>query len=196
MTIRDIAIAFGYEVNKSSELGVQKSIKSLKSFATKALGAIGIGVSLTQLNAVIEEFQGVNQQIKYATGNIANQEQLQEQVLNAANATRQTYAAMATVITDLMNTHNKLFTTVEGTAEFAELANKAFKSAGANESEIKSLNSAIQSAFTTGKVSAGSFQTIMKSCPKVVTYLSKTLGITEQQVKALGTAGAITANQL
>ena len=196
MTIRDIAIAFGYEVNKGTEASVKKSINSLKSFATKALGAIGIGVSLTQLNAIVEEFQEVNQQIKYATNNIANQEELQRAVGDAANATKQTYAAMATTVTDLMNTHNKLFKTVEDTAAFAELTNKAFKSAGANESEISSLNGAIQNAFTTGKVSAGSFQTIMKSCPKVITYLSKTLGVTEQQVKALGTAGAITANQL
>ncbi len=196
MTIRDIAIAFGYEVNKSSEASVKKSINTLKSYATKALGAIGIGVSLTQLNAIIEEFQAVNQQIKYATNNIANQEDLQNAVNKAANATRMTYAAMATTVTDLMNTHNKLFKTVEDTAAFAELANKAFKSAGANESEISSLNSAIQNAFTTGKVSAGNFQNIMKSCPKVVTYLAKSLNLTEQQVKALGTAGAITANQL
>lgn len=196
MTIRDIAIAFGYEVNKSSEISVKNSINSLKSFATKALGAIGIGVSLTQLNAIIEEFQSVNQQIKYATNNIANQEEVQKAVNKAANATKQSYAAMATTVTDLMNTHHKLFRTVQDTAAFAELTNKAFKSAGANESEINSLNSAIQNAFTTGKVSAGNFQTIMKSCPKVITYLSKTLGVTEQQVKALGMAGAITANQL
>ena len=196
MTIRDIAIAFGYQVDKASEKKVQQSVDSLKSFATKALGAIGIGISLTQLNAIVEEFQEVNQQIKYATKNIGDQEKFQQEVLEAANATKQTYAAMAGTVTDLMNTHHKLFKTVEDTAAFAELTNKAFKSAGANESEINSLNSAIQNAFTTGKVSAGSFQTMMKSCPKAVTYLSQTLGITEQQVKALGTAGAITANQL
>ena len=196
MTIRDIAIAFGYEVNKGTEKAVKDSVNSLKSFATKALGAIGLGISLTQINAIIEEFQGVNQQIKYATNGLEDQAGAQERILEAANATRQDYAAMATTVTDLMNTHNKLFKRVEDTAAFAELTNKAFKSAGANESEINSLNNAIQNAFTTGKVSAGSFQTMMTACPKSVTYLSKTLGITEQQVKALGTAGAITANQL
>lgn len=196
MTIRDIAIAFGYEVDNATENKVKQSVNSLKSFATKALGAIGIGISLTQLNAIVEEFQAVNQQIKYATQNIGDQTKFQQEIREAANATRSTYSAMAGTVADLMNTHHKLFQTVEDTAKFAELANKAFKSAGANESEINSLNSAIQNAFTTGKVSAGSFQTMMKSCPKIITYLSKTLEISEQQVKALGTAGAITANQL
>lgn len=45
MTIRDIAIAFGYELDASSEKKVNDSIKGLKNMATKALGAIGIGFS-------------------------------------------------------------------------------------------------------------------------------------------------------
>ena len=43
MTIRDIAIAFGYEVDKKTESKAEESIQALKDTATKALGAIGIG---------------------------------------------------------------------------------------------------------------------------------------------------------
>ena len=46
MTIRDIAIAFGYEVDKKTESKAEESIQALKDTATKALGAIGIGFSI------------------------------------------------------------------------------------------------------------------------------------------------------
>lgn len=196
MTIRDIAIAFGYKVDKKTEKTVEKSITDLKNTAKAALGAIGVGLSLGKANALIEEFKQVNLQLKNAVGNSEDFAKVQNEVLGAANNVRVSYATMTSYAKGLMNSQNKLFSSSEKTLEFAELTTKAMKAAGANESVISSLNSGIQSAFETGKVSAGTFTTLMQNCPEVVSYLSKTLGVTEQQVKALGNAGAITSNQL
>lgn len=46
MTIRDIGILFGYKVDQASEQKVEGSIKSLKSMASKVLGAVGITLSV------------------------------------------------------------------------------------------------------------------------------------------------------
>lgn len=46
MTIRDIAVAFGFEVDKSSEKEVQNSIKGVKNLATKLLGSIAVVFSI------------------------------------------------------------------------------------------------------------------------------------------------------
>lgn len=50
MTIRDIAVAFGFEVDKKSEKAAESSIKGLKSLASKLLGAIGIVFSVKGLS--------------------------------------------------------------------------------------------------------------------------------------------------
>lgn len=50
MTIRDIAVAFGFEVDKKSEKDAESSIKGLKSLASKLLGAIGIVFSVKGLS--------------------------------------------------------------------------------------------------------------------------------------------------
>ena len=55
MTIRDIAIAFGYEVDKSSESKVNASINGLKNTATKLLGAIGVGLSLAGVQSFVND---------------------------------------------------------------------------------------------------------------------------------------------
>lgn len=54
MTIRDIGILFGYKVDQSSEQKVEGSIKSLKSMASKVLGAVGITLSVAGIKSAID----------------------------------------------------------------------------------------------------------------------------------------------
>lgn len=54
MTIRDIGILFGYKVNRASEQKVEGSIKSLKSMASKVLGAVGITLSVAGIKSAID----------------------------------------------------------------------------------------------------------------------------------------------
>jgi phage-related protein len=54
MTIRDIGILFGYKVDQASEQKVEGSIKSLKSMASKVLGAVGITLSVAGIKIAID----------------------------------------------------------------------------------------------------------------------------------------------
>lgn len=61
MTIRDIAIAFGYEVDKKTESKAEESIQALKDTATKALGAIGIGFSIGAIISAVKSIDAVSE---------------------------------------------------------------------------------------------------------------------------------------
>lgn len=54
MTIRDIAVAFGFDIDRKSEKEAENSIKGLKNLATKLLGVIGIGFSIAGLSNLAE----------------------------------------------------------------------------------------------------------------------------------------------
>lgn len=54
MTVRDIGILFGYKVDQASEQKVEGSIKSLKSMASKVLGAVGITLSVAGIKSAID----------------------------------------------------------------------------------------------------------------------------------------------
>lgn len=54
ITIRDVCIAFGYEVNKQSEKKVNESVDKLKSYASKALGAIAVYLTVKGLSSLAE----------------------------------------------------------------------------------------------------------------------------------------------
>ena len=55
MTIRDIAIVFGFDVDKASQREAENSIKGIKSLATKVLGGIAIVFSISKLSAFKDE---------------------------------------------------------------------------------------------------------------------------------------------
>lgn len=54
MTIRDITVAFGFDIDRKSEKEAENSIKGLKNLATKLLGVIGIGFSIAGLSNLAE----------------------------------------------------------------------------------------------------------------------------------------------
>lgn len=196
MTIRDIAIAFGVEVNDDSVKKAEQSITKLKSFATKALAMIGIGFSLVKMRALIEEWYSVDKVLKTVKSDLSDFSDLQDYITKAANNCRLEYSAMADYVASLVKTGSSFFSTAEDAADFLELANKAFQVSGASASEISSLNSVLTTTFNTGKLSASGFTSIMNTCPDIVNYLADSLGMTTQQVKALGLSGTITAKQL
>lgn len=196
MTIRDIAIAFGFKVDETSAKKAEGAVTKLKSFATKALSAIGIGISLTQMNKLIEEWYSVSKVLANVNTQLKDQSAVQNKITEAANACRITYAEMCGYATSLVKTGSRFFSTVEDATEFLELANKAFKVSGASESQMNSLNNVLKNTFQTGKLSASGFNTIMQQSPDIIRYLADSLGISMQQVKALGLSGSITAKQL
>ena len=49
MTIRDISVAFGFDVDRASQTNAENSIKGLKSMATKLLGKIAVVFSVKKL---------------------------------------------------------------------------------------------------------------------------------------------------
>ena len=54
LTIRDIAIAIGFDVNKNSVSAVENSINKVKGFAKKALGILGIGLTISGITGLAE----------------------------------------------------------------------------------------------------------------------------------------------
>ena len=67
MTIAKFINEVGFKVREGDVKKVNGTISNIKNTAAKLLGAIGIGFSLTQINALVEEFGRVNEQVKNST---------------------------------------------------------------------------------------------------------------------------------
>lgn len=196
MTIRELFIALGYEVDKNSEAKAEQSIKTLKNTATKVLGAIGIGFSLTQVNAIAEEFNGVNDQIRNATKELGKQGDIQRQVLSAANDTKTAYGYMADLVSNLVQEDKSLFGSVEEAAEFATLTTKLFKTAGKADAEIQGLQEALNKSFAKGKVDTETLNQLYERAPEAINLIAESLGVSKDKLMDMAAEGNFTCADL
>lgn len=76
MTIRDIVVAFGFEVDKNSEKEAKDVVKGIKSFASQMLGAIGIGFSIAGISGLAEaaaDAEALKSQFSQVFGDMENE---------------------------------------------------------------------------------------------------------------------------
>ena len=196
MTIRDIGILLGFDVDENSEQAAENRIKSLKSMAVKMLGAIGVGFSLSQLNALSEEFGRVNTQIRTAAAGLEEQSEVQQKILASANATRTSYADAANVISRLMSENSELFGSVDEAVKFNDAATMLFKTAGKTNEQIAGLMEAINKSFAKGSVDSETISQLLEQSPEAVALLNQRLGSTTDQLEQLASDGKITLADL
>lgn len=194
--MRDIAIAMGFKVDESSMKEVEGRIEGVKDFAMKALGAIGIGFSLTQMNALAEEFNGINDQIKNATSGLGEQKDIQQKIMQSANDTKMSYADTAKTVGALVQENKELFGSVDEAIAFNDALTKTFKTAGKSNEEIASLMEAVNKSFAKGKVDTETLNQLMERSPEAVRYLNEQLGSTTDQLEQLAADGKISLADL
>ncbi|MCM1059085.1 MAG: hypothetical protein NC452_02200 [Eubacterium sp.] len=129
MTVSEFINKIGFKVKQDDVKKVNDTIAGIKSTAAKLLGAIGIGFSLTNLNAIAEEFNGINDKINFAVKGLADQKEAQEAILKAANETKSTYAAMAGTVTNLVKAGSDLFS-VDEAVQFSSAVSKLWGAYG------------------------------------------------------------------
>lgn len=196
MTIRDIAVAFGFDVDQKSVNTAENTIKNIKSFATKALGAIAVGFSFSALNSIAEEFNGINDEIKAATKEMGDQEEIQQKILKAANDTKSSYSDMAGFVTQLVKQDESIFGDLETATQFASLTTKVLKTAGRADAEVSSAQTMLNKAFAEGTMSGATFTKMLKSYPEMINTMADGLGVTKDQLSAMADAGKLTSETL
>ena len=102
MTIAEFINKVGFKVNTGDVQKVNDTISDIKSTATKLLGAIGIGFSLANMNALVEEFDAINDKINFAVSGLGDAKEAQKDILAAANAVKTSYSDMADVVKHLV----------------------------------------------------------------------------------------------
>lgn len=186
----------GFKIDEPSMKNVEDKISSVKSFATKALGFIGIGFSLTQMNALAEEFNGINDQIKSATAGLGNQKEIQEKIMKSANDTKMSYADTARTAGALVQENKELFGNIDQALAFTDALTKTFKVAGKSNEEIAGLMEAVNKSFAKGKVDTETLNQLMERSPEAVEFLNKQLGSTTDQLEQLAADGKISLADL
>lgn len=193
--IGDFGFMLGFDVNESSVKDVEKTVQGIKNTITKVLGVIGIGFSLTQMNALAEEFNGINDKINYAVKGLADQKEAQQQILKAANDCKTSYSDMAGIVTNLVKSNSELFP-IEDAAVFSSSVSKLLITAGRGSSEISAVMEALNKSFQKGKVETDTINVLLERTPEAANLLADSLGVAKTQLLDMASEGAISVNQL
>lgn len=196
MTLRELFIGLGYKVDEASEKKAEQGIQSFKDKATKILGAIGIGFSLANLNAISEEFRTTNDQIAQGTKLLGDQSEIQRKILESANRTRTTYGESAKVISNLVQENADLFGSIDEAVAFNDAATMLFKTAGKTNDQIAGLMESINKSFAKGKVDTETIGQLLEQSPEYINLLNKRLGTTSDQLEQMVSDGKISLADL
>lgn len=196
MTIAEFINKVGFKVNDKDVDKVNGTISNIKSTATKVLGAIGIGFSLTQINELVESFGRVNNQIKSATEGLGDQREIQKEILKSASETRTSYDNTAKVVSNLVKENKELFGNVGEAVKFNNAATMLFKTAGKTNEEISGLMEAINKSFAKGKVDTETMNQLLERSPEAIELLNRKLGTTSDKLEQMVSDGKITVKDL
>lgn len=195
MTIAKFINEVGFKVREGDVKKVNDSIKSIKSTATKLLGAIGIGFSLTKINALVEEFGAANKQIKSSVGEMENMDAVQGQVLQKANAARLAYTDMAGYVSNLAKAGSDIFP-VDDAIQFTSTVAKLMKTNGRNDSAISSMMEGFNKSFQKGIVDTETLNKMLEQAPETANVLAQSLGVAKSQLLDMASNGKMTGQQL
>ena len=195
MTIAKFINEVGFKVREGDVKKVNDSIKSIKSTATKLLGAIGIGFSLTKINALVEEFGAANKQITSAVGEMENMDAVQGQVLQKANAARLAYTDMAGYVSNLAKAGSDIFP-VDDAIQFTSTVAKLMKTNGRNDSAISSMMEGVNKSFQKGIVDTETLNKMLEQAPETANVLAQSLGVAKSQLLDMASNGKMTVQQL
>ena len=195
MTIAKFINEVGFKVREGDVKKVNDSIKSIKSTATKLLGAIGIGFSLTKINALVEEFGAANKQIKSSVGEMENMDAVQGQVLQKANAARLAYTDMAGYVSNLAKAGSDIFP-VDDAIQFTSTVAKLMKTNGRNDSAISSMMEGFNKSFQKGIVDTETLNKMLEQAPETANVLAQSLGVAKSQLLDMASNGTMTVQQL
>ena len=196
MTISEFINRIGFRVNEQDVDRVNNTISGIKDTASRLLGAIGIGLSLASANELVEEFTRVNNQIRNATSALGDQREIQQQIMDAAEATRTSYSDTANVVAMLVKGNSELFSNVDEAVKFNNAATMLFKSAGKTNEDIASLMEAINKSFQKGYVDSETISQLLERAPEAVALLNKRLGTTSDQLEEMASSGAMKVSDL
>lgn len=193
MTIRDIAIAMGYEIDQQSYNNAMRSINSFASTAKKILGTIAVGAILNQAKAQVEAYMKVNNQLAYAVDYMEDQAALQDRIMKAAQEGGTSYASMGNAVKQMIQDTNMWTLSLEEATDLASTMSKVFRGAGLSREESGSLVSQFAANFSNGRLT--NLSSMLQEAPELVNYLAKSLNMTAAGVKALAANGGISLKQ-
>lgn len=183
-----------FKTDQASLNQAQTAIIGFRQMATKVLGALGVGLSLSWLRGITEEFSDINDEIRGATEGLGEQAEIQKKILASAQECRDSYGKMAGYVTELVQKNSTLFP-IDDAVKFTSLVEKLEKGSGKSGS-IANTMALLTKGLSSSKVDKTVFSQLEEKAPEVVKVIESATGKTKTQLEAMAKAGTLSADKI
>jgi tape measure domain-containing protein len=161
-----------------------------------AIGAVVAGNALREMAGLVQKFQEMSERVQMATGSQVEFEMVQKRLLATANGT---YRSLGEAQELYIRTADSLRSMGYSTAQALDVTDSmsfAFVKNATTAERAERAISALSKSVNKGKVEAEAWETLIAAIPSVINDMADASGKTAAEIRALGAAGDLTAQQL
>lgn len=166
------------------------------STLAKTISAVIAASVLRDMANLVQSYQEMAERVQMATSSQAEFEMVQQRLLDTANGT---YRSLAEAQELFIRTNASLQSMGYTTAQAVDVMDSLSYSFVTNATSAERADaaiSAVSKSFNTGKVAADQWETITAAIPSVIEQIAAASGKSAAEVRALGAAGKLTAQDL
>ena len=174
------------------ESSMSSAAKSIASFGAAALAGLTVGAVIS----AADEYTQMAAQVRNATKDTAEYDLVQKHLLETANTTYRSLKEAQQVYLDVGGALKAYGATTEEALRITDSLSFSFTHNATAVDKAKSATDAFMKSVYSGKVGSQQWITILSAIPSVVSDLSDSLRVSQEEVLRLGNAGKLSSDQL
>lgn len=189
-------------VTNSMESGFKKADKSadaLNTGLTKLASTLKLVIAagtLREMARMVQSYQEMSERVQMATSSLEEFQSVQKRLLNTANDTYRSLSEAQELYITTADSLRSMGYSTQQALDVQDSMSFAFVKNATSADRANNAISAFSKSINKGKVEADSWETIIAAIPSVIGDIATASGKTTAEIRALGSAGKLTATQL
>jgi len=180
------------KAGQNSADGIRRAFGSIRS----ALGFAGIGLGAAGIANLTSEWTDLNARVANATGSLARGTEVMGRLSEMARRTYSSLTQTTEAFVENSDVLTELGYNYTQQLNLTEALNNALVISATRGQRAESVMRAWSNAMALGQLSGQNLNTILQGSPRLVRALADSMGVSVSQLRAMGTAGQITARDM
>ncbi|VAC32631.1 tape measure protein [Enterobacter hormaechei] len=189
-------------ITDNMESGFKKADKSadaLNTGLTKLASTLKLVIAagtLREMARMVQSYQEMSERVQMATSSQEEFQSVQKRLLNTANDTYRSLSEAQELYITTADSLRSMGYSTQQALDVQDSMSFAFVKNATSADRANNAISAFSKSINKGKVEADSWETIIAAIPSVIGDIATASGKTTAEIRALGSAGKLTASQL
>ena len=189
-------------ITNNMESGFKKADKSadaLNTGLTKLASTLKVVIAagtLGEMARMVQSYQEMSERVQMATSSQEEFQSVQKRLLNTANDTYRSLSEAQELYITTADSLRSMGYSTQQALDVQDSMSFAFVKNATSADRANNAISAFSKSINKGKVEADSWETIIAAIPSVIGDIATASGKTTAEIRALGSAGKLTASQL